>query len=107
MSIKLLNSICVKRRGEERKEIFISDKDREDFIARLSAMAEEGAMDIYAWALLENHFHILVKTKDRPLSSSMRKILTGYAVNFNKRLAMIVAAVVLWKFLPKKQPPAD
>jgi REP element-mobilizing transposase RayT len=72
-------------RGIERNKIFISDKDREDFIERLSAMAEEGAMDVYAWALLPNHFHILAKTKNRPLSSSMRKILTGYAVNFNKR----------------------
>ena len=72
-------------RGIERNKIFISDKDREDFIARLSAMAEEGAMDVYAWALLPNHFHILAKTKNRALSSSMRKILTGYAVNFNKR----------------------
>jgi REP element-mobilizing transposase RayT len=72
-------------RGIEGNKIFISDKDREDFIARLSAMAEEGAMDVYAWALLPNHFHMLAKTKNRALSSSMRKILTGYAVNFNKR----------------------
>ena len=72
-------------RGIERNKIFISDKDRQDFIARLSALAEEGAMDVYAWALLPNHFHILAKTKNRALSSSMRKILTGYAVNFNKR----------------------
>ena len=72
-------------RGIEGNKIFISDKDREDFIERLSAMAEEGAMDVYAWALLPNHFHILAKTKNRSLSSSMRKILTGYAVNFNKR----------------------
>jgi putative transposase len=72
-------------RGIERNRIFIGDKDREDFIARLSAMVEEGAMEVYAWALLPNHFHILAKTKNRSLSSSMRKILTGYAVNFNKR----------------------
>jgi putative transposase len=72
-------------RGVERNKIFISDKDREDFIARLCAVAEEGAMEVYAWALLPNHFHILAKTKNRPLSSSMRKILTGYAVNFSKR----------------------
>jgi putative transposase len=72
-------------RGIEGKKLFIRDKDREDFIVRLSAMAEEGAMDVYAWSLLPNHFHILAKTKNRSLSSSMRKILTGYAVNFNKR----------------------
>ena len=72
-------------RGIERRRIFINDKDRKDFIARLSAVAQEGALEVYAWALLSNHFHLLVKTKNRPLASSMRKILTGYAVNFNKR----------------------
>ncbi len=42
-------------------------------------------MDIYAWAILPNHFHILCKTKKQPLSASMRKLLTGYAVHFNRR----------------------
>jgi REP element-mobilizing transposase RayT len=71
-------------RGIERKEIFIDNKDREDFIIRLSALADDGSMDIYAFALLPNHFHLLCKTKKRPLSSSMRKLLTGYAVRFNR-----------------------
>lgn len=72
-------------RGIERRKIFINKKDRNDFISRLAELAEGNAMDIYAWALLPNHFHILCKTKMRPLSSSMRKVLTGYVVNFNKR----------------------
>jgi len=42
-------------------------------------------MTVYAWALLDNHFHLLCKTNKRALSSSMRKLLTGYVVNFNKR----------------------
>jgi REP element-mobilizing transposase RayT len=65
-------------RGIERKEIFISNTDRSDFIDRLAALAEEGAMDVYAWVLMPNHFHLLCKTRNRPLSSSMSKILTGY-----------------------------
>ena len=72
-------------RGIERKKIFINDTDRSDFIDRLAALAEEGAMDVYAWVLMPNHFHLLCKTRNRPLSSSMRKILTGYVVNFNRR----------------------
>ena len=72
-------------RGIERRKIFINKKDRNDFISRMAELAEGNAMDIYAWALLPNHFHILCKTKMRPLSSSMRKVLTGYVVNFNKR----------------------
>jgi putative transposase len=70
-------------RGIERKKIFLNDKDRSDFIARLAKLGEDDSMDIYAWALLPNHFHVLCKTNKRPLSSSMRKLLTGYVVNFN------------------------
>ena len=72
-------------RGIERKKIFINDTDRNDFIDRLAAIAEKGAMDVYAWVLMPNHFHLLCKTQNRSLSSSMRKILTGYVVNFNRR----------------------
>jgi REP element-mobilizing transposase RayT len=48
-------------------------------------LVEEGALDVYAWVLMPNHFHLLCKTRNRPLSSSMRKILTGYVVNLNRR----------------------
>ena len=72
-------------RGIERRNIFLSDEDRNDFITRLGALAQPGDLDVYAWALLPNHFHLLVKTRNRPLSSSMRKLLTGYVVNFNRR----------------------
>jgi len=72
-------------RGIERRKIFLSDIDRNDFIDRLSALARDGAMEIYAWVLMPNHFHLLCKAKNLPLASSMRRILTGYVVNFNKR----------------------
>jgi REP element-mobilizing transposase RayT len=72
-------------RGIERRNIFLSDEDRNDFITRLATLAQQGDLDVYAWALLPNHFHLLVKTRNRPLSSSMRKVLTGYVVNFNRR----------------------
>lgn len=42
-------------------------------------------MIVYAWALMSNHFHILARTGRQPLSLSMRKLLTGYVVNFNNR----------------------
>ena len=72
-------------RGIEKKEIFFNSLDRNDFTARLARLAQDGALAVYAWALLPNHFHILCKTQQKPLSSSMRKLLTSYAVNFNRR----------------------
>ena len=72
-------------RGIEKRKIFLDDQDRVDFIKRLGELVQEGSMDIYSWAILPNHFHILCKTKKQPLSASMRKLLTGYAVHFNRR----------------------
>ena len=40
---------------------------------------------MYAWALLPNHTHLLVRTGTRPLARSMRSLLTGYAGGFNRR----------------------
>jgi REP element-mobilizing transposase RayT len=72
-------------RGWERRAIFRDDADREDFVARLAAVAEAGALIVYAWALLPNHAHLLVRTGIRPLARSMRSLLTGYAGAFNRR----------------------
>ena len=63
-------------RGLGRRVIFRDDVDRTDFVARLAALAEEEALSIYAWALLPNHAHLLVRTGSRPLSRSMRSLLT-------------------------------
>ncbi len=72
-------------RGIERRAIFRTDTDREDFVAHLAALAEAGAVTVYAWALLPNHAHLLVRSGHRPLARSMRSLLTGYAGAFNRR----------------------
>jgi putative transposase len=72
-------------RGIERTSLFRDDTDRADFLARLAAQAEGGALIVYAWALLPNHVHILVRTGSRPLARSLRSLLTGYAGAFNRR----------------------
>jgi len=72
-------------RGIERRSIFRTDIDRADFVARLAHLAAQGAWTIYAWACLPNHAHLLVRTGARPLAGCMRRLLTGYVVNFNRR----------------------
>ena len=67
-------------RGIERRPLFRDDADRGDFVARLAALAAAGALTVYAWALLANHAHLLVRTGTRPPARSMRSLLTGYAV---------------------------
>jgi REP element-mobilizing transposase RayT len=72
-------------RGIERTTIFRDDVDRADFVARVAGLAEQGAWTVYAWTLLPNHAHLLVRTGARPLPRSMRSLLTGYAGAFNRR----------------------
>jgi putative transposase len=72
-------------RGIDGLKIFGDRKDCEDFLDRLKDLCEKGALNIYAWALMGNHFHLLVRTGKLPLSDSMRKLLTGYVVNYNRR----------------------
>jgi len=72
-------------RGIERTTVFRDDADRADFVARVARLAEQGALTIYAWALLPNHAHLLLRTGPRPLARSMRSLLTGYAGGFNRR----------------------
>lgn len=72
-------------RGLERRKIFRDDEDRKDFLERLGTLLPETGMRCYAWALLPNHFHLLLRTGERPLSDLMRRLLTGYAVRFNLR----------------------
>jgi len=75
----------VMARGIEGADIFRTDKDRNDFLARLAEQCEAEVLKVYAWALIPNHFHLLVRTGNRPIFTSMRKILTGYVVRFNRR----------------------
>jgi putative transposase len=72
-------------RGIERRKLFLDDKDRQSLLDRLAIILEEIQTQCYAWPLIPNHFHLLLRTGPTPLSKVMRKLMTGYAVTFNKR----------------------
>jgi putative transposase len=72
-------------RGIDGLKIFGDIKDREDFIVRVNDLCKKQALSVYAWALMDNHFHLLIRTGTLSLSDIMRKILTGYVVNYNHR----------------------
>ena len=72
-------------RGIESRTIFRDDRDRDDFVRRLGEVAGAKDLTIYAWALLPNHLHLLLRTGATPLARAMRSLLTGYAGAFNRR----------------------
>src|SRR5665647_2349785 len=79
----LLQHVIV--RGIERRDIFNDDYDRQLFVDRLISLLSETGVHCYAWAILSNHFHLLLMPTSTPLAHFMRRLLTGYAVSFNRR----------------------
>jgi putative transposase len=70
-------------RGINRQRISLDDADKKNFLERLSALLKDSGIKCYAWALLDNHFHLLLRSGTVPVSTLMRRLLTGYAVSHN------------------------
>jgi len=72
-------------RGIERRKLFRNRQDNEDFMERLAILLPEMKSSCHAWGLMPNHAHLLFGTGPVPLARLMRRVLTGYAVRFNRR----------------------
>jgi len=72
-------------RGIEKRKIVDNEEDRKLFVDRMGALAEETGTEIYGWALLTNYAHILLHSGLGGLPKYMRRFLTGYALNYNRR----------------------
>ena len=70
-------------RGVERRQIFIDDQDRKQFLDRLSYLLQQTETLCYAWSLMTSHFHLLLYPTRFKLAVLMRRLLTGYAITFN------------------------
>jgi putative transposase len=75
----------VMARGIEGRDIFRDTKDREAFLKRLSDLVKKGNVQLLAWCLMPNHFHLLLRTREMSLATMMRRLMTGYAVWHNRR----------------------
>ena len=72
-------------RGINRQAIFSDKKDYLNFIERLGGLVVDTKTPCFAWALIANHFHLLLKTGDETISKLMKRLLTGYALTYNRR----------------------
>ena len=72
-------------RGVGRCRIFDDGGDRDRFLGWLGKLLEESGAQCLAWALLGNHFHLLMRTGKWPLKVLMQRLLTRYSVHYNLR----------------------
>ena len=72
-------------RGLERRNIFDQDVDKRDFLERIGISLENSDALCFAWAVMSNHYHLLVKVGAKPLGKIMAPVLSGYAIKYNHR----------------------
>ena len=73
------------QRGNNRQAIFTCDADLAAYANWLAEGAERFGVSIHGWVFMTNHVHLLIRTGMVPLATLMRRLLTGYAVSFNRR----------------------
>ena len=78
----VLNHIII--RGIERRKIFYDTADQNDFVRRLTSLVPETQTACYAWVLMGNHAHLLFRSGPGGIARLMRRLLTGYAISFNR-----------------------
>jgi REP element-mobilizing transposase RayT len=72
-------------RGDARTDIFLDDADREAFCAGLWRVAERFQWRVWAYCLMDNHYHLLIETLRPTLSRGMREVNGVYTQAFNRR----------------------
>jgi REP element-mobilizing transposase RayT len=75
----------VTNRGVDRRGIVLDDHDREEWLRLLDRNATRCGWRVFAFALLDNHFHLYLRTPHANLSTGMRDFESGYATLFNRR----------------------
>jgi REP element-mobilizing transposase RayT len=76
-------------RGNQRQEIFKATEDFERYLKILEDYKLRHDFLIYAYALMENHVHLLIETKEVPLSKILQGINQRYTMYFNRRYATV------------------
>jgi putative transposase len=72
-------------RGIEGSNIFRDEEDRKAFVDKIRGLVKETGTRILSWALMDNHVHLLIISGPDGLSTFMRRLLTAYALGFNRK----------------------
>jgi REP element-mobilizing transposase RayT len=72
-------------RGNERREVFRDDRDRQRFLAVLAEAVARFGLRLHAYCLMPNHYHLVLGTPRANLSRAMGWLQTTYTARFNAR----------------------
>ena len=72
-------------RGANRQEIFHDDGDRLRFLQILARYKQMTDMKVFAWCLMNNHVHLLLKEGNEKLSVTMKRIGVSYVQYYHQK----------------------
>ena len=79
----------VMSRGNEGRNIFFGDDDRQGFLGAVGQFSERFKIDIFAYVLMDNHYHLLIRTQRANLSKAMQWLGVTYTRRFNNKHSRI------------------
>ena len=65
----------VHSRGNERRAIFRDDRDRERFLDLLRVLADRFDVEVWAYVLMPNHYHLVLRTLRPNLSRALNQLV--------------------------------
>lgn len=77
-------------RGINRQDIFEDDKDRVRFLETIRSYKELSKYEIYAYCLMTNHVHLLIKETEEPIGKSIKRICGSYVYWYNERYECVL-----------------
>ena len=72
-------------RGKAGNNIFIDKKDRVNFLDTIGEMSKRYDFDIFAYVLMNNHYHLLVRSRQANLKKAMQWFGTTYTQRSHRR----------------------
>ena len=75
----------VMNRGNAGENIFENERDKERFLRYLEKAVERFSLIIHTYCLMDNHYHLLVETREPNLSVAIQWLNVSYAAYYNKR----------------------
>lgn len=72
-------------KGLDSQTIFFDDQDRKFFLNQVFSTKKEFNYEIFAYCLMSNHVHMVIKCEDEFLSKSIQSLLVRYVSYFNKK----------------------
>lgn len=73
------------QRGNNKEYIFQNHTDKKHWFNQILSLKQNMGFNIYAYALMDNHYHLVMQAEESPLSTIMHRLNMGYSKYYNWR----------------------